>query len=106
MTKAEQRRTRISDMLHSVLGSNNVYFDPPESVLMEYPAIVYTRAKINTANADNKKYFIYDRYEVTFIRKDPDHEVLDKLLELPYSEHTRKFITQDLYHDVFTIYIN
>lgn len=106
MTKTEQRRVKISEMLHNALGSNNVYFDPPESVKMKYPAIVYTRAKINTTSADNKKYFIFDRYEVTFIRKDPDNKVIDNLLELPYTEHVRSYKASDLYHDVFTVYVD
>lgn len=105
MTKTEQRRVKLSKTLHNILGSDNVYFDPPESVKMKYPAIVYSREKINTSNANNHKYFIYDRYEVTFIRKDPDHEILDALLEMPFTEHIRDFTSQDLYHDVFTVYV-
>lgn len=99
------RRIKVSQMLHNVLGSNNVYFDPPESVKMKYPAIVYRRGKIDTVNADNRKYLGYDRYEVTFIRKDADNEVLDALLELPCCEHNRPYKASDLYHDVFTLYI-
>ena len=106
MTNTEQRRVKLSEMLHNALGSENVYFDPPESVKMKYPAIVYSREKINTSNADNKKYFVYDRYEVTFIRKDPDSDVLDKLLDMPYTEHVRDFTSQDLYHDIFTVYVD
>lgn len=101
----KDRRVKVSQMLHSVLGSNNVYFDPPESVKMKYPAIVYTRAKIDTVNADNRKYIGYDRYEVTFIRKDADSDIVDAILEFPYCEHVREFKASDLYHDVFTLYI-
>lgn len=106
MTKAERRRVKISKMLHNALGSDNVYFDPPESIKMNYPAIVYTRAKINTKSADNRKFYIYDRFEVTFIRKDPDSEVLDNLLEMPFTEHLRNYKSTDLYHDVFTVYVD
>lgn len=101
----KDRRLKASALLHEVLGSNNVYFDPPESVKMKYPAIVYTRAKIDTLNADNRKYLNYDRYQVTFIRKEADSDIVDKILELPYCEHDREFKTSDLYHDVFTLYI-
>lgn len=101
----KDRRIKVSQMLHNVLGSNNVYFDPPESVKMKYPAIVYRRAKIDTVNADNRKYLGYDRYEVTFIRKDADNEIIDAILELPYCEHNRVYKASDLHHDVFTLYI-
>ena len=92
-------------MLHSVLGSNNVYFDPPESVKMKYPAIVYKRVKMDTLNADNRRYIGYDRYEVTYIRKDADSDVVDAILEFPYCFHDTCFKASDLYHDVFTLYI-
>lgn len=101
----KDRRVKVSQMLHSVLGSNNVYFDPPESVKMKYPAIVYKRAKTNTISADNKKFIYYDRYEVTFIRKDADNDVVDAILEFPYCEHNSQYKASDLYHDVFTLYI-
>lgn len=103
--ETKDRRLKISQMLHNVLGSNNVYFDPPESVKMKYPAIVYTRAKINTISADNKKFVSYDRFEVTFIRKEADSTIVDAILELPYCEHVREYKASDLYHDVFTVYV-
>ena len=40
-------RERLSAILHEVLGSDNVYYQPPESVKMKYPAIVYTRDSID-----------------------------------------------------------
>ena len=103
--ETKDRRLKISQMLHNVLGSNNVYFDPPESVKMKYPAIIYTRAKTNTKSADNKKFVSYDRFEVTFIRKEADSTIVDAILELPYCEHVREYKASDLYHDVFTVYV-
>lgn len=101
----KDRRVKVSQMLHSVLGSNNVYFDPPESIKMKYPAIVYKRAKTNTISAGNNKYLFNDRYDVTFIRKDADNDIVDAILALPYCEHMTSFKASDLYHDAFTLYI-
>lgn len=100
------RRIKASEMLHDILGSNNVYYEPPESVKMKYPAIVYQRMKIDTVSADNRKYHVYDRYQVTYIRKSADDTVVDRILELPACEHVREFKSNDLYHDVFTLYIH
>ena len=36
-------REELHELLVSVLGSRNVYFQPPESIRMQYPAIVYAR---------------------------------------------------------------
>ena len=39
--KEVDRRNDLQKLLVEVLGSKNVYFQPPESVKMKYPAIVY-----------------------------------------------------------------
>lgn len=100
-----ERRKKLSDILHRILGSDNVYFNPPESIKMKYPAIVYTRAQIDTHKADNRNYLVADRFEVTFIHKDADSEIITDILELPLCSYNKNFKANDLYHDVFTIYI-
>ena len=102
---SKDRRQKLSKMLHDILGSDEVYYDPPESIKMKYPAIVYTRAKIDTKNADNRKYLIHDRYEVTFIHKDADNPLFDDILQMPFCSFDRPLKVSNLYHDIFTIYI-
>ena len=103
----EDRRIKLSDMLHSIFDyPDQIYFDPPEGKKIVYPAIIYERQKVNTTNADNKKYFVWDRYQLTYISKRRDDPMLDRILSLPYCEHDRPFKKDDLYHDVFTIYIS
>lgn len=100
------RRLKASRILHEVFGkATQVYYDPPESKKMVYPAIVYVRKKVDTTNADNNKFIIYDRYQVTYIHKDKDDPMIDKFLDLQYCEHVNQFKSDDLYHDVFTLYI-
>ena len=36
-------RLELQSVLEQTLGSRNVYFQPPASVKMKYPAIVYER---------------------------------------------------------------
>lgn len=102
---ANERRTKLSEKLHEVLGSDNVYFQPPENQKIEYPAIIYNLEKENVRRANNKRYFTYDRYQIKFIRKQFESDVTEKLLDLPYCEHTREYKYADLYHDVYSIYI-
>lgn len=100
------RRLKLSNWLHGLFDHpDNIYFDPPESKKLDFPAIVYIRDAIDTVNADNRKYLIYDRYRITFIHKDRDNDTVDKILDLPRCEHDREFKQNDMYHDVFTIYI-
>ena len=69
-------------ILRSLLGSDNVYYQPPESVKMKYTAIKYSVNDIYNRNADNLKYSKKTRYEVVVISKKPDDPVIDKILEL------------------------
>lgn len=97
-------REELHEILVNILGSRNVYFQPPESVKLKYPCIVYERSDIFSYKADNKKYLINKRYTVTVIDEDPDSELPDKLMQLDYCSFNRHFVSDNLNHDVFTIY--
>lgn len=99
------RRAKLSAMLHEVLGSDKVHFEPPETIKMEYPAIVYNKSGQRTVRANDGRYLVYDRYTITFIHKDADSETTESIGDLPYCELDRQYTADDLYHDVFTIYI-
>ena len=97
-------RIELHHKLVELLGSSNVYYQPPESLKMKYPAIRYSKSKIESIHADNKKYSKNTRYELIVISEDPDDPVIDKLLDLQYCLHDRRYVTNNLYHDSFTLY--
>lgn len=98
-------RLELHEILCELLGSRNVYYQPPESVKMDYPCIRYSKSKIDTKYADNKKYISKTCYEIIVIDRMPDNAVIDKLLELPYCSYERTYPSDNLNHDVLTIYI-
>ena len=97
-------RLDLHELLCSVLGTRNVYFQPPESVKMQYPCIVYKRSAVNTRFADNELYMRKKRYTVTVIDKNPDSEIPDKVASIPMCAFDRHFASDNLNHDVFSIY--
>ena len=97
-------RLSLQKTLEDILGSRNVYYQPPASVKMKYPAIVYSRKDIETIHANNAKYNSRRCYDVTVIDENPDSIFLDKILELPLSRFDRHYTAENLNHDVFTIY--
>ena len=99
-----ERRKKLHLILKEILGSDNVYFQPPENFKMKYPCIVYTVAGGLRTPADNKKYLYFQGYSVTFITKDPDSDIPGKILDLNYVQPERTFVTENLYHWVFFIY--
>ena len=97
-------RADLQDMLESILGSKNVYYQPPASIQMKYPAIVFFRNRIENKHADNKPYTQAISYDVTVIDKSPDNDVIFKLSKLPQCRYDRHYIADNLHHDVFTLY--
>ena len=97
-------RLDLQSLLEELLGSRNVYYKPPESTKMQYPAIRYSKKKIESVHANDSKYLMKDCYELIVISRTPDHPVIKKLLELPYCIYDRPYIADNLYHDVLIIY--
>lgn len=98
------RRLKLQALLEEVLGSKNVYFEPPPNFKMRYPCIRYQRSRYDAQYADNHPYKLSSRYELTFIHKDPDNETVYRIAQLPMCSHDRPYTANNLSHDVFTLY--
>ena len=97
-------RLELQSVLEQTLGSRNVYFQPPASVKMKYPAIVYERYDSDKYPADNIAYLKFHRYTLTVIDKNPDSVHVEDVSNLPYCSFDRHYTVDNLHHDVFTIY--
>ena len=97
-------RLELHSVLEILLGSDHVYFQPPSSISMKFPAIVYARKSINNLYADNNVYGQSRYYEITVIDSDPDSEIVDKISRFPGCKFDRHFKSDNLNHDVFTLY--
>ena len=97
-------RLELQTKLEELFGSRNVYYQPPESIKMEYPAIVYSKEDINTTHANDAVYSKKVKYSLIVISKKPDDPVIDKLLEVPYCSYDTSYKSDNLNHDVLTLY--
>ena len=97
-------RLKLQTLLENLLGSRNVYYQPPASVSMKYPAIVYFRDDIENFHANNSVYSQTTAYAVTVIDKNPDGEYVKKVSMLPMCTFDRHYTADNLNHDVFTLY--
>lgn len=97
-------RLELQTALEGILGSEEVYFQPPESIKMAYPAIVYELADVNAKHANNLIYIQCTGFKITLIDRDPDSEFVSKILELPRCKFNTFFTSDNLNHFVFTIY--
>lgn len=96
-------RLELQTLLETLLGSGNVYFQPPPSFMMAYPCIVYSRTNIRPTFADNIPYSLTNEYTVTVIDANPDSTIPIKVAALPLTKFDRHFVTDNLNHDTFSI---
>lgn len=97
-------RLELQTILKDILGSDNVYFQPPNGLQIKYPCIVYSRDDAKTEFANDKPYTYTKRYQVTVIDKNPDSDIPDKVALLPMCSFNRFFTADNLNHDVFTLF--
>lgn len=86
------------------VACSNVYFQPPASVEMVYPAIVYERDTAQTKFANNLPYAFDQKYQMILISRNPDETIFKALASLPKCVHERFYVSDNLNHDVFVIY--
>lgn len=97
-------RLNLQALMEELLGSENVYYQPPATVRMSYPAIVYSRKSIDNTHANNAAYLQSTSYEITVIDKNPDSDIVNKVSKLPTCRFDRHYTKDNLNHDVFTLY--
>jgi hypothetical protein len=97
-------RLELQSTLENILGSRNVYFQPPENIKISYPCIIYKRNYEKTNFADNKPYKNTKRYAVTIVDRNPDSIVLDKLSNMPMCSFDRHMTVDGLNHDIYNLY--
>lgn len=95
--------------LERILGSRNVYFQPPEYIKLKYPCIIYSLANFSNKNANDKKYIKYKKYTLTLVLQEYTDIIADdlvnKILDLQYCFFDRSFISGNMYHYTFDLYI-
>lgn len=99
-----ERRLKLQGLLEKILGSRNVYFQPPDNVQMIYPAIVYELDDISHLHANNKPYTKDPAYLATLIDENPDSKFVEELDSLPKCSFERFYKVNNLNHWVYRIY--
>ena len=101
---SDSKRQEFHKILEETLGSNQVYFQPPASIHLKYPCIVYELEDITPLYADDAPYKLHDSYQLTLITKDPTSDLRHKIAALPWTRFSRFFAADNLNHYVYVIY--
>ena len=97
-------RLNLQTLLETILKSRNVYFQPPESVKLKYPAIVYALDDLESRHANDSVYNLRRRYSVMLITEDPDSSTIGELAYLEMCRFARHYKSDNLNHYVFELY--
>lgn len=106
--KLTERRMALDKMLRAIVkkrcGAENVYYQPPTGLKMKYPCICYERDRIENSYASDKVYRQTVGYTITVIDTKADSEMTEAVSALEKCSFSRKFVSDNLYHDVFAVW--
>lgn len=97
------KRLELHQLLVDTLDTDQVFFQPPETVKLSYPCLIYDLAYIDTGHADNLSYLTHYRYGLTYITRDPDDDNIEKIKALPTTKFDRHFVADNLHHYAYQI---
>lgn len=98
-------RLQLQSELEELLGSENVYYQPPENLVMKYPCIRYNLNSGSTRFADNRPFTFDKEYTITLISYTSNEEMVKKIaMHFPKSRYDRQYKADHLVHDVYTIF--
>lgn len=97
-----ENRLQLHNLLKTIV--DNVYFQPPPTMQIHYPCIIYYINNIGIKYANNKPYNHSIRYQVKVIDEKPDSELPLKVASLPTVSFNNRYTSDGLNHTIFSIY--
>ena len=98
-------RLELHEEFCNILGSRNVYFNPPDNVTMKYDAIKYSLSKLDVKHANNRMYLGTNGYQVITIERKTDSPLRETLLNhFKLITWERSYVSNNLIHNVYQIY--
>lgn len=94
--------SELQALLKGLAEVNDAYIQPPTSGL-KYPCIMIERDDTSAEFADNLKYVLWKRYQLTIIDRDPLSQIPDTVEALPMTRFDRFFVRDGLNHFVYHI---
>lgn len=110
-TEIEIQREALHDILSSIPGPAKVYYQPPASVSLKYPCLLYDFDGYTAHYADNIPMFRWPEYTLTLVDKDPESIIHKRIMDLQntngcYIRFDRFYTADNLnhwsYHLTFT----
>lgn len=101
----EEKRLEFQTYLEKILGSRNVYYQPPSDRKMKYPCIRYELDRFSEIRADDIIYVGKTGYQVTYIDSEPNLKIPEQIHALPLCRFVRAYVADNLNHYAYLVYI-
>ena len=101
------RWEELRDKLYLVHNTENVYYDPPTGITMEFPCFRFELNNYDIRRADNRAYTQKARWAVTYITRDIEEveDVAKEMLDIfQYCNFDTSYRADNLQHAVFNLY--
>lgn len=99
-------RMELQKKLCSILGTNNVYFEPPENIKIDYPCFIYELEIPLNVTANNQSYILFTHYNIVYIDSNPDNDMIKKLIQnFKNISAGNPYTVNNLHHYPFDLYI-
>lgn len=102
----EGNRLELSEKLEAIMDecdeTPHLYFQPPESVKMEYPCMVYHLRTMTSQYADDLPYMLSIGYDITYITRSPTSKVPVRMAKEPCFGFDRYYTADNLHHYAYT----
>lgn len=102
---ATAHRMKFSAKLKEFVHPDNVHFQPPATVKLKYPCIIYNRMPAHKNFANNQKFLNKPLWRVQVIDKNPDSTIGDDIdNSFMYSKIISLDTIDNLLHTTIEIY--
>lgn len=93
---------QLQDKLRTI--APKAWYQAPPTNKMSYPCFVYKAIEPIQIRANNRHYLLVPRYEVLYITDKESDWIWETMTEaFEYCDVGRKYVSDNLYHYVFTI---
>ena len=102
----EDQRDILDEILRNIEGVKKVYFQPPDSMKLQYPCLIYELSGFTEENADNNTYLSFPRYTLTLIDRNPESILQKRVKDLKqgcYVSFDRFFTSDNMNHWVYNL---
>lgn len=88
-----------------ISGTENVYYQPPPNVRMKFPCIRFKLEQVDVKYASNSVYMFKNKYQFTYISNVVSDDLVREFIsKLRYCTFDRSYVSDNLYHYVFTVF--